>query len=260
MSTPFLVLRWLAVAGLSASPILAAERNPETVRALITVLQSNAPVFDKARACQQLGEFGDRTAVPALAALLADEQLGAYARSGLEGIPDPAAAEALRAAASTLQGLRLAGAVNSLGVLRDAKAVGLLTRLARDPAAGVAREALLALGCIATDDALPVLREALRQGPGTNREAAASACLLAAERRLTDRDTAAAVRPRAAPSSPAIRTASRSFSISSDPPISPSATPPSPPSAKYPPTPSPPPSTPNSTAPPPTSESSSSSP
>ena len=97
-----------------------AESQAEKTRKLIAVLQSNAPLFDKARACQQLGEFGNREAVPALAALLADEHLSAYARSGLEGIPDPSAAEALRTAAATLKGNRLAGVVNSLGVLRDA--------------------------------------------------------------------------------------------------------------------------------------------
>jgi len=33
----------------------AAESQADQTRKLIAVLQSNAPVFDKARACQQLG-------------------------------------------------------------------------------------------------------------------------------------------------------------------------------------------------------------
>ena len=36
----------------------------------IETLQSDADVFAKARACQQLGEFGTEKAVPALATLL----------------------------------------------------------------------------------------------------------------------------------------------------------------------------------------------
>ena len=77
--------------------------------------------------------------MPALAALLADEQLSAYARSGLEGIPDPSAAEALRTATSSLKGKQLIGVVNSLGVLRDAKAIGLLRKIAGAPASGATR-------------------------------------------------------------------------------------------------------------------------
>ena len=126
----------LTAACLLAANTPAADTNADKTRKLVAVLQSNAPLFDKARACQQLGEFGGREAVPALAALLADEHLSAYARSGLEGIPDPSAAEALRSAAATLKGNRLAGVVNSLGVLRDAQAVGLLRKLADDPALG----------------------------------------------------------------------------------------------------------------------------
>ena len=93
---------------------------------LIAVLRSNAATFDKARACQQLAVVGGKQAVPALADLLGDEKLAAYARSGLESIADPAAADALRAALGRLRGNLLAGVVNSIGVRRDAKAVGRL--------------------------------------------------------------------------------------------------------------------------------------
>src|SRR6266545_1998040 len=88
-----------------AANVSGAENATDKTRELISVLQSaDAPFYDKARACQQLGEFGTRDAVPALAAALSDEKLGAYARSGLEGIPDPSAAAALRSAAATLKG------------------------------------------------------------------------------------------------------------------------------------------------------------
>lgn len=183
MLTRFILL------SLTASGLLAlnapAAGNPQKTQPLIAVLQSNAPLFDKARACQQLGEFGTAEAVPALAALLGDAHLSAYARSGLEGIPDPSAAEALRAAAGTLKGAPLAGVINSLAALRDTQAVPLLRKLAADPDSGVVREALLALGRISTAESIQVVRQALANGPAALRPEAASACLLAAAQQLT---------------------------------------------------------------------------
>ncbi len=189
------VLPTMAAVCLLLANTPAAENHADATRRLMAVLQSEAPFFDKARACQQLGEFGDRQAVPVLAALLADEHLSAYARSGLEGISDPSAADSLRTAATTLKGNFLVGVVNSLGTLRDAKAVGLLTKLADDPASGAAKEALLALGRIATEEAIGTLRQALAKGPEPIRAEAAAACLLAAEKQLADdhAETAAAL-------------------------------------------------------------------
>ena len=166
--------------------VSGAEDQTEQTQKLIAVLRSDAEFFEKARACQQLGEFGSKAAVPALAALLSDEHLNAYARSGLEGIPDPSATAALRTALGTLKGNQLAGVVNSLGVLRDISAVKLLQPLATNPASGVAKEALLALGRIGDDAAIRIVRETLAHGAETVRPEAASACLLAAERQLAD--------------------------------------------------------------------------
>jgi HEAT repeat protein len=182
-------------AGLLVASAPAADTNAEKTRRLIEVLQSNAAFYDKARACQQLGEFGTREAVPALAALLGDEHLCAYARSGLEGIPDPSAAEALRNAAARLTGDRLAGVVESLGVLRDANAVDLLQKLAADPASGVSQPTMLALGRIANEASIRSLREDLAQAAEGARTNAAAACLIAAQEQLADghADTAAAL-------------------------------------------------------------------
>lgn len=173
----------LFAVGLVGSTARAADQ-PDPTEKLIAILQSDAAFFEKARACQQLGERGSPAAVPALAALLGDEHLSAYARSGLEGIADPRAAAALRAALGTLHGKPLAGAVNSLGVLRDAAAVQLLQPLATNPESGVAPEALLALGHIGNAAAIQVIQRALAHGPEPTRPAAASACLLAAEQQL----------------------------------------------------------------------------
>lgn len=175
----------LIIAGsvMSAS-VVAIGGNPQRTRELVAVLHSQTPLFEKARACQQLGEIGTKEAVPALAALLGDEHLSAYARSGLEGIPDSSAAAALRSALGTLKGSQLAGVINSLGVLRDARAVGALRSFGENPASGVSKEALLALGRIGNGKSIRVLRRILVGGPETLRADAAAGCLLAAEKQL----------------------------------------------------------------------------
>ncbi len=179
-------IRWFALSFLlGVLPLWGQETPRPTVQELIAVLnRSDASVHDRARACQQLGEFGTKDAVAALTALLPDPVLSAYARSGLEGIPDPAAAAALRTALPGLKGNQLIGVVNSLGALRDAKSVPILAKLAADPRPGAAREALLALGRIANRESLDILRRALSAGPESLRSGAGAACLLAAEMQL----------------------------------------------------------------------------
>ncbi|MDD4871623.1 MAG: DUF1080 domain-containing protein [Kiritimatiellae bacterium] len=158
---------------------------PEEAGKLIAVLQSSdASQFDKARACQQLEIIGAKDAVPAFAALLTDEKLSNYARSGLEAITDPSADNALRKALGKFQGKLLIGVVNSIGMRRDAKAVKNLIELVRDPSKGAANEALLALGRIGTAKTIETLQKALTSGPAEFRAAAAEGCLLCAERQL----------------------------------------------------------------------------
>ncbi len=159
----------------------AAARNAE-VATLIAVLQSDAVPFDKAKACQRLALIGTREAVPALAALLADERLNSYARFGLERIPDPSVDDALREALGKLQGQLLIGVINSVGVRRDANAVIALTRLIGDANPQVASQALAALGQIATPEAIEALQQSLASDSATVRAAAADACLVGAER------------------------------------------------------------------------------
>ena len=91
--------------------------------ALIGILtDAGSPEFKKAKACQRAGELAAKEAVPALAALLADEHLSVYARYGLEPIADPSADDALRTALSKLTGKQLIGVINSIGKRRDPKA------------------------------------------------------------------------------------------------------------------------------------------
>ena len=149
----------------------------------LAVLRSDASVQDKARACQQLADFAGPAAVPVLAGLLAHEQLGDYARSGLESMADPAAGAALRSALGRLRGRQLAGAINSLGVRREATAVSELRRFALESAGGpTAEAAVTALGLVADAAAARALQDVLSQGAVSVRLPAAHAALVAAER------------------------------------------------------------------------------
>ena len=161
----------------------------------IEVLQLESSVFEKARACRQLGESGTEEAVSALASLLNHDILSVYARAGLERIPGPEAPAALHDALGKTQGKFLVGVINSIAALRDEEAVTALSALTRNSDSKVAKAALLALGRISNDEALSLVRRALISGPQEFRADAAAACLLAAENQLNrgKADTAQAI-------------------------------------------------------------------
>ncbi len=183
------VLVVLVLAGCATAP--TSPPSPVETAAL-AVLASDAGLREKARACQELGDFGGPASVPTLAALLGKEHLADYARSGLEGIKDPSAGAALRAALPTLEGRYLAGAVNSLGVRRDTAAVPALQKLALDSKAGAAEAAIASLGMIATPAAAKMLQEILANGPLALRVPTAHAALVAAEHLARNGNTAGA--------------------------------------------------------------------
>ncbi len=209
------VLICCAFAGCVTNSVPPAAQPPHPKEAEhLAVLANSTDLQARARACQELGVVGGTAAVAPLAALLTVEHLSDYARSGLEGIRDPAAGEALRRALPQLQGRHLAGAVNSLGVRREAAAVSDLQRLALDPARGASADALAALGLIATPEAAEALQKVLAEGSAEMKAAAAHAALAAAERLMSENRTAVARRlleaaVKAVPESPAA-TAARS--------------------------------------------------
>lgn len=129
----------------------------------LAILKSEAPLKDKADACQELGRVGTRQAVPVLAALLADEQLSHRARSALETIADPSVDAALRQALGRLQGPSLAGVIQSLGIRKDAAAVEPLAGFLSGTDPIVARATARALGHIG-GAAVPALERALSNG------------------------------------------------------------------------------------------------
>jgi len=144
---------------LAAMPLAAAEHPGGA--ALVAVLQSDAPKAEKAITCKQLAVFGTEEAVPALAPLLEDAELASWARIALEAIPGPAADKALRDALGKVSGRLLIGVVNSIGVRRDAEALGGLAALLKADDADVAAAAAVTLGKIGGAEATRTLEAAL---------------------------------------------------------------------------------------------------
>ncbi len=161
---------------------------------LIAVLQSNAPQGEKAFACKNLAIYGSEQAVPALAPLLADTELSSWARIALEAIPGPAADAALRNALGQLQGRLLVGAINSIAVRADVRAVDPLAQKLDDANAGVASAAAVALGHIGGPQAAQALTQSLGDAPAGVRSAVAEGCILCAEWFLAHDRTADAIK------------------------------------------------------------------
>ncbi len=179
----------LAVAFLAAGAarLSAQEFPPATKEAeteLLAVLKSSdASREEKATACRRLAVVGTERAVPVLAGLLADEQLGHMARYALEPMPYPSVDKALRDALAEVKGGPLVGVIGSLGVRRDAEAVPRLVGLLGDRRADVSQAAARALGSIGTPEAAEALWKSLDAGPSdTQRLALCEGLLRAAER------------------------------------------------------------------------------
>jgi HEAT repeat protein len=152
----------LAGAALARAQTHSKEILARPASELVELLQNpNASIFEKAKACQRLAVVGTKEAVPALVALLPDENLNVYGRFGLEGIPDPAVDAALREAATRLQGGQLVGVIDSIGQRKDSQAVELLQKLLGNADAAVASAAAGALGRIGTIPAAVALQEAI---------------------------------------------------------------------------------------------------
>src|SRR3954453_9323830 len=141
---------------------------------LIRILtDAGSPEFQKAKACQRAGELGAKEAVPALAALLADEHLSVYARYGLEPIADASADDALRAALSKLKGKPLIGVINSISKRRDVKAGPSLAGMIYSADADVASAAAAAMGSLGGPASVRELHAALAKTKGATRMAVA---------------------------------------------------------------------------------------
>ncbi|MFO0913116.1 MAG: HEAT repeat domain-containing protein [Pirellulales bacterium] len=173
-------------------PAIATAQSDEP--SLIRVLQSESPKADKALACKGLAVHGTAQAIPALAPLLADQELASWARIALEAIPDPAADAALRDAVGKLDGNLLIGVINSIGVRRDSQAVTLLAERLNADNTDVAVAAALSMGRIGDGAAADALLSQLNNDNAAVRSAAAEGCVRCAEHRLAAGETPLATR------------------------------------------------------------------
>jgi HEAT repeat protein len=178
--------------------------------ALIGILTDRSSTeFQKAKACQRIGELGAKEAVPALSALLSNEKLNTYARYGLEPIADPTVDDALRAALPKLKGNLLIGVINSIGKRRDRKAAPALAKMMYDADSDVARAAAMALGNIGSASEMKELQSAILKTKGMTRMAVADASLVCAERLLAEGKRAEALELYASLSAPGMPKSAR---------------------------------------------------
>jgi len=137
---------------------------------LIAVIKSeDATHKEKVDACRGLALIGTREAIAPLAALLGDEKLSHMARYALEPIRNPAVDKAFREALGKLKGMPLVGVIGSVGVRRDAQAVGALAAMLTDSDTQVAAAAARALGSIGTSEAAAALQGQLAVASGVQR-------------------------------------------------------------------------------------------
>lgn len=183
----------LLTAGCLSRPVPAPrthnEPNPREAELCARILSADTDVTTKADACRELARIGTPRCLPALAPLLTNAGLSHMALYALEPMPGPEVDELLRASLAHAQGRVLAGLLTTLGVRRDPAAVPqIATRLTHADAA-VRRAAALALGEIATADAVQALWNAWDGASSDQRQVLGEALLRAADRlRAAGRD------------------------------------------------------------------------
>lgn len=148
---------------------------------LIAVLKSEAGIKEKIDACRELGVIGNKQALPALIALLADEKLNHMARYALETMPDASVNAALRAELPKLQGRQLAGVIATLGVRKDSSSVGVLKKCLGEADAEVVRTAARSLSRIGNRAAAQAIQSALPTAAAANQLALYESWLRAAD-------------------------------------------------------------------------------
>lgn len=159
------------------------ELRAELEKRLGSIITGRTSRAAKDYACRKLMIIGTATSVPALAALLGEENGSHMARFALERIDAPAAADALRKACGEVQGDLQIGMISSLASRGDVASVPLLTKLLFS-VAKVAVAAAEALGAIGTPEALAALRSVGQETVDCLGHAVDDAKLACAERLL----------------------------------------------------------------------------
>jgi HEAT repeat protein len=153
---------------------------------LAGVLSTSASRDAQDYVCRVLRVIGTADSVPALAKLLGEKDLSHSARYALQSIPAPEAGKALRDALPKLSGPLKVGVISSLGARRDAECVAAMANCLTDTDTGIAAAAAHALGSIADGDAAKALTAFVAKAPKEVKPAVTDACLVCAERLLTD--------------------------------------------------------------------------
>jgi len=128
---------------------------------LAAILEVDATNDAKHFACRQFALIGTKEQVPALAKLLADQELSQMARYALARIPGEAVDRALLDALNKTEGADKLGIINTLGNRRSVTAVEAQAKLLSGEEAA-ASEAARALGRIGTPAAAQALEGALK--------------------------------------------------------------------------------------------------
>jgi len=181
MKFSFVSLLTLMLLAFTPRPAAAAPV-PEDEQQLIQVLTSTASPREKDAACEKLKHVGTRRCVPAVSALLLDQQLSDSARYVLEAMPIAEAGQALLTALPQASGLIQIGIINSLGVRGETRATPALARLLTDPDPAVAAAAARALGQIGDPGAVNPLQSFAQASSGPAHAAAVDGLLRCANR------------------------------------------------------------------------------
>jgi HEAT repeat protein len=165
-----------------AAPPAQSRTDPRETELCARLQAPDADLKAHVDACRELARIGSVRALPALAPLLTNAELSHMARYALEPVPGEAVNEALRQAANEAEGAVLAGLLTSLGVRRDTAAVSLLARHLTSPSPEIRRAAALALGEVATPEAVRALWTAWETAAPDVRATLGEALLRAAHR------------------------------------------------------------------------------
>jgi len=188
MMKPWLIFAAILIL-LGPAALQGAE--PAGEQQFIGVLQSGASPQEKDAACVRLKRIGTAQSVPALAALLPDQDLSQSARYALESMPAPEAGRALLEALDKTTGLIEMGIIQSLGQRRETGAAPRLIKLLADADPNVAGAVAASLGRIGGADAITALQAALPK----SQELVVRAAILQALLRIADQQLRASTRP-----------------------------------------------------------------
>ena len=160
-----------------------AKARAQLEKRLAAVLSSDVPKAAKDAICRALRTIGTAASVPALAKLLADEDLSHMARYALQSNPTPEAAQALLAALPKAPSKIKIGIASSLGARGKGVPTAPLASLLADKDPAVARSGALALGALGTPEAGTALLSAKTSDANT-KAAIADSLLECAENML----------------------------------------------------------------------------